>query len=50
MASDGLERSLQEKLKINPPKKGVDINIEDYRKTILDKMLEMRNNMGRRRR
>ena len=28
----------KEKLKINPPKKGVDINIEDYRKTILDKM------------
>ena len=40
----------KEKLKINPPKKGVDINIEDYRKTILSKMLEMRNNMGRRRR
>ena len=40
----------KEKLKLNPPKKGVDINIEDYRKTIMSKMLEMRNNMGRRRR
>ena len=40
----------KEKLKINPPKKGVDIKIEDYRKTIMSKMLEMRNNMGRRRR
>jgi GLPGLI family protein len=39
----------KEKLKISPPKKGLDINIEDYRKTIMDKMLEMRNNMGRRR-
>lgn len=39
----------KEKLKISPPKKGLDINIEDYRKTIRDKMLEMRNNMGRRR-
>ena len=39
----------KEKLKISPPKKGLDINIEDYRKTIIDKMLEMRNNMGRRR-
>ena len=40
----------REKLKISPPKKGVDINIEEYRKTIMSKMLEMRNNMGRRRR
>ena len=39
----------KEKLKISPPKKGVGINIKDYRKTIIDKMLEMRNNMGRRR-
>ena len=39
----------KEKLKISPPKKGLDINIKDYRKTIMDKMLEMRNNMGRRR-
>ena len=39
----------KEKLKISPPKKGVGINIKDYRKTIMDKMLEMRNNMGRRR-
>ena len=40
----------KEKLKISPPKKGADINIEGYRKTIMEKMLEMRNNMGRRRR
>ena len=40
----------KEKLKISPPKKGAEINIEDYRKTIMKKMLEMRNNMGRRRR
>ena len=40
----------KEKLKISPPKKGQDINIKEYRKTIVSKMLEMRNNMGRRRR
>ena len=40
----------KEKQKISPPKKGVAINIQDYRKTIMGKMLEMRNNMGRRRR
>ena len=40
----------KEEQKIRPPKKGVVINIEDYRKTIIGKMLEMRNNMGRRNR
>lgn len=40
----------KEKQKISPPKKGVVITINDYRKTVMGKMLEMRNNMGRRRR
>ncbi len=40
----------KERQKISPPKKGVSINIEGYRKTIIGKMLEMRNNSGRRRR
>ena len=40
----------KERQKISPPKKGLSINIEAYRKTIIGKMLEMRNNMGRRRR
>lgn len=39
-----------EKQKISPPKKGTVITINDYRKTVMGKMLEMRNNMGRRRR
>jgi GLPGLI family protein len=40
----------KEKQKIIPPKKGTVITINDYRKTVMGKMLEMRNNMGRRRR
>lgn len=40
----------KEKQKIMAPKKGVEININDYRETIVNKMLEMRNSMGRRRR
>ena len=40
----------KERQKISPPKKGLSINIKAYRKTIIGKMLEMRNNMGRRRR
>ncbi len=40
----------KEKQKIIAPKKGIEITINDYRETVVGKMQEMRNNMGRRRR
>ena len=39
----------KEREKIEAPEKGKEINKEDYRSTIVSKMLEMRNNRGRRR-
>ena len=39
----------KEKEKITAPDKGTEINKVDYRSTIVNKMLEMRNNRGRRR-
>jgi GLPGLI family protein len=39
----------KEKISIEAPDKGKEINKQDYRSTVQGKMLEMRNNRGRRR-
>lgn len=39
----------EEKIEIEAPDKGKEINKEDYQNTIKEKMMEMRNNRGRRR-
>jgi hypothetical protein len=39
----------EDKIKIEAPDKGKEITKKDYRATIIEKMMEMRNNRGRRR-